>query len=153
MLTHENGGLLNEIVQDNECKDEIDIDINELNDFKEENDVVKETFQCPDCPKYFEKKASLSAHYKVHTKKTKNKSNKDTKFEDGLDEVEKTKNLENENDIKLDIAKVSKVIVKEEIEVTPQIFEDRMDELDANAEWFNNDYDDSEYVVLEKPKL
>lgn len=100
-----------------------------------ENKVSKDllTFQCPDCPKVFEKKASLSAHYKVHKKLKKLEKNEENEGENNKDIENKT------NDCK--------VVVKEEIEVTPQIFEEPIDDInneDNNADWFNDDKEQSE---------
>lgn len=147
MLTHSESSS-NSIMQDSsnensDCKKIIcqnassdELKPEETEDVQHKNSKEHLTYQCPDCPKIFEKKASFSAHYKVHKKKElfKNKSN----FEPDLEEIRKfdlANILEEQTSDVLD--KNSKAVVKEEIEITPQIF-------DTGSDWFNNDYENSE---------
>lgn len=106
------------------------------------------TFQCPDCPKCFEKKNSLSAHFKVHKKRELLKINKCKKIEPGLHEVEEVISDSGQREGNDVMEKIPRVIVKEEIDITPQIIEEPMGDFDDKAEWFNNKYEDSEYVTL-----
>ncbi|KAM7349684.1 uncharacterized protein ACRADG_008529 [Cochliomyia hominivorax] len=153
-LTHTNGDISTKDSKSEDTQNhETDNSKHKSLDNKEEADSEEckdskqmQIFQCPDCPKVFEKKASLSAHYKVHKKKELI-NNKSKKFEQANEE--NNKEDINEND----------VIVKEEIEITPQIFEEPLDDIDeVEGDWFNNDYDESdgdpdkELFVKPRPK-
>ncbi|XP_037816612.1 zinc finger protein 420-like [Lucilia sericata] len=162
MLTHANGDIKaadkNDSIENKDNKE-----ISETEEFLEETkttEVEKRntnaeekyldtkhmlTFKCPDCPKSFEKKASFSAHYKVHKKKDFIKNNKCKKVETSLEEAEEEYPVQDlEEGTSNNVDKIAKVVVKEEIEITPQIFEEPMDDFDAQGEWFNNDYEDSD---------
>ncbi|XP_065365692.1 zinc finger protein 208-like [Calliphora vicina] len=167
MLTHTNGEVANNeegageqtnSIENNDSKNEFEsqefieettateknVADNEKEECIDSKDML--TFKCPDCPKCFEKKASLSAHYKVHKKKDFIKNNKCKKIEPEMleKEDENVCNIVGEDANNVD-DKVTKVMVKEEIEITPQIFEEPMDgDFEASAEWFNNDYEDSD---------
>ncbi|TMW49047.1 hypothetical protein DOY81_005873 [Sarcophaga bullata] len=139
----------NEANEINDTKELVDNKENDDEDSKEnmEDPDSKETFtfQCPDCPKSFEKKASLSAHYKVHRKKHANKlNNKDKKVEPKFEENKTDDQKEAAED------KEPNVFIKEELEITPQIFEEPMDECETNGEWFNNNNEESDSDNTEK---
>lgn len=136
----------NEANETNETKEFLHSTENNDEDSKDSMEDLnsKDTFifQCPDCPKSFEKKASLSAHCKVHRKKHANKlNNKDKKVEPKCEENKTPDRKETAEE-----QKEPNVFIKEELEVTPHIFEEPMDEFETNGEWFNNNNEDSEYV-------
>ena len=151
--------ILTHKMEQNNCAD-VSSDQNEANEIndtkefvhnKENNDEDSEDsmedldskktfiFQCPDCPKSFKKKAALSAHCKVHKKKYANKlNNRVKKVEPKCEENKTLDRRETAED------KESSIFIKEELEITPHIFEDPMDECERNGEWFNNNNGDSE---------
>lgn len=121
-------------------------------------------FPCPDCPKTFEKKASLIQHSQIHNRKKTNKTKavKSSKIKDdeqitnriSLETEENTEentslnnqllNIQSEKEddgIHEEEQETKDFIEKHEIEVTPQIFEGTLEDYEDNDEWFDHEDD------------
>ncbi|XP_075156129.1 uncharacterized protein LOC142229454 [Haematobia irritans] len=118
-------------------------------------------FQCTDCPKSFEKRASLIQHSQTHSNKksTKTKSGKFNKCkEDNMEFGETGKEEENVDDHFVGFNSeepyeekenkhnaTNDDVVKHEVEISPQIYQEPLDDYDDNGDWHEDDeYDESE---------